>query len=203
MSNIEKQVRHKVKGIFEMETMSKAKFNYKRKYPGLVRIKNRTGQILEKFIKLCRGIVTVMKKIPISRKAFYGLVRKLSSRRPESGAILLGPANSNAITHFYFDRGIGSTVNCYSPDYTTINRKLRQQWRPVGLEIKGIAHSHGGNLNRLTYGDMGYIKRLLYKNPQMSTFAAPIVLPYRNSIYPMVITRDRMNYVEKAYFELF
>ncbi|MBN2456392.1 MAG: Mov34/MPN/PAD-1 family protein [Sedimentisphaerales bacterium] len=166
-------------------------------------LKKATTQLTEKLINFCYDIVVVMKKIPISRKAFYELRHRLSSRPAESGAILLGPAGSNAITHFYYDRGGNSTATSYSPDYTTLNKKLRRRWRPAGLEIKGIAHSHGGDLNNLTYGDMRYIKRLMSRNPQMSMFVAPVVLPYKNSIHPMVICRDRMDYAQKAYFELF
>lgn len=134
--------------------MSKAKYNYKSKYARLARTKNRTVQILETFIKFCHDIFVEMKKIRIKREAFYEFMHTLSSRPAESGGVLLGPVNSDAITHFYFDSGGVCTGNSYSPDYNSLNRKLRQQWRPAGLEIKGIAHSHGGNLNSLTYGDM-------------------------------------------------
>ena len=161
------------------------------------------NKLAKKFIKLWCGIVTVMKKIPISRKAFYGLAHKLSSRPAESGAVLLGPAGSEAITHFYFDRGGVCTGNSYSPDYNTLNRKLRQQWRPAGLEMKGIAHSHSGNLGRLTCGDMSYVKRLMSRNPNIRTFVAPVVLPYSKSVYPMFVSRDRMNYAQRCCFELF
>ena len=183
--------------------MNKTKHIYKRNELKHSRLKEVRNKLTVKFIKLCRGIVTMMKKIPISRKVFYELMHKLSSRPAESGGVLLGPVGSNAITHFYFDRGGVCTGDSYSPEYNTLNRKLRQQWRPAGLEIKGIAHSHGGNLNSLTYGDMSYIKRLMSRNPDMSIFVAPVVLPYQKSVQPIVISRDRMDYAQKAYFELF
>lgn len=185
------------------KTMSKAKYNYKRKYSRLARTKNRIVQVLETFIKSCRDIFFEMKKTMINRKAFYDCMHKLSSGPVECGGILLGPANSNAITHFYFDRGGSCTGNSYSPDHKTLNRKLRQQWRSAGLDIKGFAHSHPGNLDRLTSGDISYIKRLLDKNPQMSMFVAPIVLPYQKSIHPVVVSRDKRNGIQKGYFELF
>jgi hypothetical protein len=183
--------------------MSKAKYIYKRNELKFSRLKEVRNKLTVKFIKLCCGIVTVMKKIPISRKAFYELRHKLSSRPAESGGVLLGPANSDAITHFYFDSGGVCTGNSYSPDYNFLNRKLRQQWRPAGLEIKGIAHSHGSNLNILTYGDMRYIKRLMSRNHGMRMFVAPVVLPYQKSIHPMIISRDSMDYVQRCSFELF
>ena len=182
--------------------MRKTRYN-KRKPSKSKRPKNRATQTIKKFIKLCCDIITEMKKIRINHKAFYSLIHNLNSKTVEKGGVLLGPVGSNSITHFYYDQGGTSTANSYSPDYITLNRKLRQQWRPAGLEIKGIAHSHLGNLDRLTYDDLSYIKRLMSRNPAMGMFVAPIVLPYQKSVQPMVISRDRMDYEQKAYFELF
>jgi hypothetical protein len=183
--------------------MSKAKYSYRIENRRAIHTKDLKDQITEIFIKFRHDIFIEMKKISISRKVFYKLINRLSSRTVESGAILLGPANSNAITHFYFDRGATCNGSSYSPDYKYLNRKMRDEWLPAGLDMKGIAHSHPGNLACLTYGDMSYIRRLMSKNPDMNTFVAPIVLPYQKSIHPMVISRDRMDCVQKGYFELF
>lgn len=142
-----------------------------------------------------------MAAIKINRKAFYELMHQLSSKPAERGGILLGPVGTDYITHFYFDHGGVCTNNTYSPDYTTLNRKMRLQWKPAGLELKGFVHSHTDNLDHLTAGDMSYIKKLLSKNPHMNVFIAPIVLPNQNRIKPYIISRDSMNYAQHAYFE--
>jgi hypothetical protein len=183
--------------------MRKAKYNRKRKPSKCKRPKNRTAQTIEKFIKPCHDVCTEMAAIRINRKAFYELMHKLSSRPAESGGILLGPVGTNDITHFYFDRGGACTGGSYSPDYITLNRKMREEWLPAGLDMKGFAHSHPGSLDRLTAGDMSYIKKLLSKNPDMNMFVAPIVLPNQYRINPLIISRDRMDYAQRAHFEFF
>jgi hypothetical protein len=161
------------------------------------------ARLTGKFIKTIISVCIVMAAIKINRKAFYELMHQLSSRPAERGGILLGPVGTNYITHFYFDRGGICTPGTYSPDCVTLNRKLRQLWRPAGLEIKGIAHSHKGNLDSLTAGDMSYIKRLLSRNPHMNTFIAPVVLPNQYKIQPFIISRDRMDYAQRANFEFY
>jgi len=158
-----------------------------------------------KFIKyvLLVYILIIMVAIKISRTAFYELMYQLSSKPAERGGILLGPTGTNYITHFYFDRSGVCTGGTYSPDYTTLNRRMRQQWRPSGLELKGFVHSHAGNLDQLTAGDMSYIKKLLSKNPHMNMFIAPIVVPNQHRIQPYIISRDSMNYAQRAHFEFF
>lgn len=183
--------------------MSKARFNCKRRPSRCKRPKNRAGQTTKTFIKSGHDIRTEMAAIRINRKAFNELMHKLSSEPAERGGILLGPVGTNDIIHFYFDRGGACTGSSYSPDYTTLNRKMREQWLPAGLDMKGFVHSHPGNLDRLTAGDMSYIKKLLSKNPDMNMFVAPIVLPHQYRIQPLTMSRDRMDYVQQAHFEFF
>jgi hypothetical protein len=144
-----------------------------------------------------------MATVKIKREALYQMMRQLSYGYGERGGILLGPVGSNRITHFYYDRSGACTGSSYSPDYVTLNRKMREEWLPAGLDMKGFAHSHPGNLDSLTAGDMSYIKKLLNKNTDMNMFIAPIVLPHQYAIRPLIVSRDKMDHAQQAYFEIF
>ena len=187
----------------QKESMSKTKNKRKRKLSRSTRPKNRAVQTTEKFIKSGHDVCTEMATVRIKREAFYALMHQLGTKPAERGGIILGPVGTNDITHFYFDRDGGCTGSSYSPDYITLNRKMREQWLPAGLDMKGFVHSHPGNLDSLTAGDMSYIKKLLSKNPDMNMFIAPIVLPHQYRIQPLIISRDRMDYVQRAHFEFF
>jgi len=183
--------------------MSKARYKCKRKPSRCKRPKNRVAQTTQKFIKSGHDVCVEMVTVKIKRKALYELMHKLGSRPAESGGILLGPVGTNYITDFYFDRGGICARSNYSPDYVTLNRKMREEWLPAGLDMKGFAHSHPGNLDSLTAGDMSYIKKLLNKNTDMNMFIAPIVLPHQYAIRPLIVSRDKMDHAQQAYFEIF
>lgn len=180
--------------------MTKTKHNRKTKHSKHICTKCRKTQ---KFIKSSGIALIEMAAIKIKREALYAAVKKIGSRPAESGGIFLGPAGTNVITHFYFDRGGSCTGTSYTPDHMTLRKKMQEEWLPAGLDMKGFVHSHPGSLDSLTSGDMSYIKRLLNKNTDMDMFIAPIILPSRNAIRPWVVTRDQMNYAQRAYFELF
>jgi proteasome lid subunit RPN8/RPN11 len=183
--------------------MRKSRYNRKRNHSQCKRSKHLIKQTMIKFIKSGRDRCIEMANIRIKRQALYQLMHQLCDKPIESGGILLGPAGTRDITHFYFDQGAACTGSSYSPDYRTLNRKLREEWEPAGLQLRGFVHSHPGSLDRLTDGDMNYIKRLLTKNCDMNTFIAPIVLPNQHAIHPYVVSRDRMDRAQRSYFEIF
>jgi hypothetical protein len=183
--------------------MSKSRHNCKKKSSRRKQAKHQVKQTAKKFIKYSYDVFTDMAVIKIKREAFYQMMRQLSSGHAERGGILLGPIGKNYITYFYYDHGGACTGTTYSPDYVMLNRKMREQWLPAGLDMKGFAHSHPGNLDSLTAGDMSYIKRLLHKNYDMDKFVAPIVLPNQYSVRPLIVSRDRMDSAQQAYFEFF
>lgn len=117
------------------------------------------------------------------------IMRTIGALRPEAGGILLGPVDSNEITAFYFDGGAQCGTATYSPDCETLSRKMREEWLPSGLDMKGFVHSHPG-LDQLSSGDLSYIARLLAINPDMSVFSAPIVLPETFQFLPFMVFRD-------------
>ena len=183
--------------------MNKKKNSRKRKAAKCTRAKSRVNQTAKKFKKSGHDVYVEMTKVRIKRSALYELMNTVGSRPAETGGILIGPIGTNDITHFYFDRSGSCTGSTYSPDYITLRQKMREEWLPAKLDMKGRVHSHPGSLDTLTSGDMNYIKRLLDKNSDMDMFVAPIVLPNQYAIRPLVVTRDRMDRAQQAYFEIF
>jgi proteasome lid subunit RPN8/RPN11 len=182
--------------------MSEEKNNYMGVCTRCEQTKHLIRQAIER-LKTAESDVSIeMVAIKIKHKALYDLMNQVGSRSPEKGGVFVGPVGRDYITDFYFDHSATSTGGTYAPDYLTINRILHEHWEPAGLEIKGIAHSHPGNLDSLTYADLSYIKRLMVSNPHMKTFVAPVVLPHHYAVRPLVVSRDQMNRAQQAYFEI-
>lgn len=158
-------------------------------------------ELAEKVIKSICNIFDEMAAIKIKRKVLREAMEKIGSIPAESGGILLGPRGCNYVTHFYFDRGSRNSSTSYTPDYKTLNLKMRTEWKPAGLRVRGFIHSHPGNLDTLTAGDISYIQKLMDRN-NMDMFVAPIILPHQYSIRPWVVSRNNMYRVQQAYFEI-
>lgn len=126
----------------------------------------------------------------------------IGTRYPETGGVLLGPVGSNDVTDFYFDVTAQCSGATYSPDHLTIRRKMREEWLPFGIDMKGLVHSHPGNYDRLSEGDMVYIQRLLEINPEMSVFAAPIVFPEQFRLHAFVVLADQPRIQHPTYLRL-
>src|SRR5438270_491659 len=105
--------------------------------------------------------------IAISRHATCKIMCSIGACEPETGGILLGPIGSSRITDFYFDKTARCTGGTYTPDHVTLRRKMKEDWLPAGIDFKGFVHSHPGSMDRLSAGDMIYIRRLLDKNPDI------------------------------------
>lgn len=149
----------------------------------------------------CTAKLNNTKDIPIvtmNRHSFDSMMFAICSRPVERGGLLLGKAESNDVTDFFFDAGADTTSASYSPDYKTISKKLKEEWIPNGIDYKGIAHSHPGKLDGLTPQDLAYIKRLLVINPQMDMFIAPIIIPHQFRMRMMVVFRDNPDIAVEA-----
>lgn len=134
---------------------------------------------------------------------YYEILYTIASRPPESGGILLGPSGSNEVTDYYFDRGADCSGGTYSPDHVTLSRKMKEQWMPSGVDMKGFVHSHPGRFDQLSHGDVVYIRRLLEINPDMEMFAAPVVIPEEFRMRPIVVLRSEPTIPRAAKLVLF
>ena len=142
-------------------------------------------------------------QLRMARSAFCDSVEAIMARPPESGGLLLGPIHSTDITAFHFDDSGTCTGAMYTPDHATLNRLLREQWLPQGLDMKGFIHSHPFGYASLSPGDLRYIRRLLNSNADMDLFAAPIVIPGQFLFCPIVVLRDDPHRCHYAKLELF
>lgn len=118
------------------------------------------------------------------------IMNTIGARPPESGGILLGPADSQDVTAYYFDQTASCSVVTYTPDIELLQKLIDERWTPAGLEFRGFVHSHPAGLDRLSSGDLEYIRRILAANPDMPRFIAPIVLPDEFRIQVKTVYRD-------------
>ncbi len=149
---------------------------------------------------------TISQKQPqmrMSQKVFTDILLSICSRPPEAGGILLGPIESNDITDFFYDKGANCSGATYSPDYLTLRRKMKEEWMPSGIDMKGFVHSHPGRLDCLSQGDLNYISKLLQSNEDMDRFFAPIVIPSEYRMRPLVVLRENIRTPQEAELVLF
>jgi proteasome lid subunit RPN8/RPN11 len=141
--------------------------------------------------------------IRMAHQVINNIMNSVGSQPPESGGILLGPVGTDEVTEFYFDQSGTCSGATYSPDHVSLMRKMKEEWLPTGIDMKGFVHSHPGRLDWLTGGDLRYINRLLDKNEDMEMFIAPVVIPCEFRLRPMVVVRKRPRIAQEASFEFF
>lgn len=127
--------------------------------------------------------------VRITAEVIDQIMNTIGARPPESGGILLGPADSQDVTAYYFDNTARCSGVTYTPDTDLLQKLIDERWTPAGLEFRGFVHSHPG-LCRLSHGDLDYIRNILAANPQMQRFIAPIVLPDEFRIEINTVYRD-------------
>ena len=141
--------------------------------------------------------------VRIAHKVCKDIMLTIGARPPESGGILLGPIGTSDITDFFFDGHANCTGSTYTVDGATLRRKMKDEWLPAGIDMKGFVHSHPGTFDRLSSGDLAYIKNSLGKNKEDKIFIAPIVIPPEFRLRPLVVLRDNPNVAREARFEYF
>lgn len=127
----------------------------------------------------------------------------IGARTPETGGLLLGPVDRDVITHFHFDNTARCTGSTYTPDHVSLRKKMREDWLPNGVDMKGFAHSHPRKSDCLSMGDLSYITRLLKANKDMDRFVAPVILTHEFCIRVFVILRDDVQTPRLANVTLF
>jgi proteasome lid subunit RPN8/RPN11 len=142
-------------------------------------------------------------QISMSRHVVCQIMCTVGVHAPETGGILLGPIGTSDITDFYFDSSAQCSSATYTPDHLTLRRKMQEQWLPSGTDFKGFCHSHPGRFDRLSEGDLHYIRRLLDKNPDIKAFAAPIVIPKEFRLRPIVVLREKPDVQRAATLRIF
>lgn len=166
----------------------------------LVKTRRQVGHPIKHFKKRKESELPVVK---ISSHVCKDIMLTIGAQPAESGGILLGPAGTNDVTDFFFDNGGNCSGSTYSPDCVTLKQKMKDEWVPAGIDMKGFVHSHPGSFDRLSSGDLAYISRLLEINDDMTMFIAPIVIPPEFRMRPLVVLRDKLGIAQEAKFEYF
>lgn len=113
--------------------------------------------------------------LAVTRSVHETIRTSIGSMPAETGAMLGGPAGSDLITHIHLDQTAATTRATYSPDVTTANQVLAQQWRPAGVELMGFVHSHPVGYRNPSDGDLTYGRRILTAMPGLDRLVLPIV----------------------------
>ncbi len=100
--------------------------------------------------------------------------RDIATNPPESGGALLGPIGKPIITHFIMDDRAQTSGASYLPS-RQLTERVQQLELQLGVEFKGVIHSHPGGYDRPSGPDEEAMLEGLNLNPHMPFFVAPIV----------------------------
>lgn len=113
--------------------------------------------------------------LAITRDAYETIRKTIGARKAETGAVLGGNRSSGVITHVFLDESAAVTAVTYIPDIAAVNRLLREEWDPAGIDFMGFVHSHPGGYGRPSLGDQIYAERILGALPKLDRMMMPIV----------------------------
>ena len=106
--------------------------------------------------------------------ALADLASFLGSHEPERGGALLGPRSINAISHFIPDHDAPSFATSYTSS-DELAREVNALEASEPVELKGIAHSHPGGLDRPSELDRQAAFESLAANPNLPRYLMPII----------------------------
>lgn len=130
-----------------------------------------------------------VKKIYISRRVLDEVTSSIANQQPESGGLLMGPPDKDAITFFKYDRWGSKSGVTYEPNADKLSEIASEINRQKRWIIKGIVHSHPGSMSSLSFGDQQTIKKYFESNPGMPYFVGPIIYNDYNAQSPPNVVR--------------
>lgn len=115
----------------------------------------------------------------ITKEAYAKIIRGVAKAAYETGGIL--GETAGVVCHVELDAGLGqSGLNkCYySPDTQKLNKCI-SVWQKHYINFCGIFHSHLGNNESLSEGDLCYIRKIMLAMPEhiKKLYFPLIVLP--------------------------
>ena len=113
------------------------------------------------------------RQLRITRNVVQQIEQTIGLHSPECGGIL-GAKEDGVISEFYFDRLGKSSPEGYSPDVESINSILINDWMPRRIYMVGIVHSHSGNNQCPSCGDLLYGIHILNALDTVDSFYLPI-----------------------------
>lgn len=119
----------------------------------------------------------VLQTLRMTRDVHEQIQRTIGLLPAEQGGILGGSRAEGVVRCFHFDQFGHRTGATYSPDVTSLNTLLHDEWNPRDINMLGFVHSHPGYLKRPSAGDLEYARRILEHNIEMDHVLLPIVIP--------------------------
>src|SRR2546421_1221179 len=119
----------------------------------------------------------IPEKLTLSPFVFEQIRQTIGSMPAEQGGILGGERKPGRVevTHFSFDEAASNRSGvAYTPNNAFLNRVIKQEWRPRGVEYVGSIHSHPAFCTRPSAGDEIYAKRIL-ETLELPYLLVPIV----------------------------
>ena len=127
-----------------------------------------------------------LQTIYILKDIISQITKDIADFSPERGGLLMGPPNTDAITYFQIDSWARQTGVTYTPNAEILTKIAREIYSKFGWIIKGMIHSHPGNMTCLTPGDIDAIQDYFQINPQIPYFVAPIICHLHNNQHHQV-----------------
>lgn len=104
---------------------------------------------------------------------------EIAQHYPEKGGALFGPKGLPFVTHFEMDTDAETTAVSYIPSTKLINKVPKIELE-IGLQFKGIIHSHPRGVIRPSGGDANTVSSFFRLNPHFSSMLLPIVQQTQN-----------------------
>jgi proteasome lid subunit RPN8/RPN11 len=94
---------------------------------------------------------------------------------PERGGALLGPVGQPLVTEFIFDPEARTSGMTFTPSRSLADQVRAREGADQQIELKGMLHSHPGNMGRPSQGDHHAYEDSLEGAPWLGRLVAPIV----------------------------
>jgi len=137
-------------------------------------------------------VILDKEKLRITSEVIQQIEQTIGKYPPEHGGIL-GARDDGIISEFYFDHLGKSSSNGYAPDVESINKLLIEDWMPRNVYMVGIVHSHSGNNQCPSCGDLFYGIHILNALDTVDSFYLPIATKQGNhlQINGFIICKDQ------------
>jgi proteasome lid subunit RPN8/RPN11 len=110
----------------------------------------------------------------MTREVYESLRDTVGTVPPETGGMLGGQRGTGLVDHVFLDRTADVSGVTYSPDIDQVNRVLRDEWNPEGINLLGFVHSHPHGSVRPSGPDVSYAERILRGIPELDRMLLPI-----------------------------
>lgn len=138
----------------------------------------------------------------ITKEAYAKIIGGIAEADYETGGIL--GETAGVVCHVELDEGMGQPGlnKCYySPDTQKLNKCI-SVWQKHYINFCGIFHSHLGNNETLSEGDLRYIRKIMFAMPEQikKLYFPLIVLPQNKmKLFAAVRCGQEIKIVEDSY----